>query len=142
MDKFETERQEVVEYFHDEDKRTVVAVVSVPKDIVMQEMLNVLHKASCGAFLFDGVLMQKSMLLTGVYRGKAVCHADDEFSLERGMKIARLRALRSYYKDRKRISDRVKTIYNEAARRMALAAVHNDYSLDHIEERLKEADTL
>ena len=138
MNKFETEYQEVIDFYINEEKGTVTAVLTVPQDILAQEMLNIFHKASGTAFVVNGIDMQTNMLLVGTYRGVAYCHNDDTFDAEVGMKIAKLKALKAYYQDRKVIANRIQTIFEDAAERMAVATEHNMYSLNHIEELLEE----
>ncbi len=138
MYKFDTEKQENFTYHKDEEKGVVVAVLDVPKDIVAEEMLNVLNKASGASFIVDGAMLQNSMLIAGTYRGVAYCHESDAFDFETGKYYAKRRALLQYYQDRKRVSDRVKAIFADATRRMALAADHNDYSIARIKEQLAE----
>ena len=138
MNKFKTEGREVVEYYIDEEKGTVAAVLTVPRDIVAQEMMNIMNKSSGSAFMADGVVLKDNMLLNGVYRGVAHCHENDTFNETVGMRFAKARALCAYYEDRKRVSNRLKAIFADAAKRMELAANHNYYAIEHVQELMAE----
>lgn len=138
MNKFETEYQEVITFYINEEKGTVTAVLTVPQDILAMEMQNIMNKASGTAFVTTDLILDKSMLLEGTYRGTAYCHGDDEFNEEVGMKVAKLKALKAYYNDRKVIAERIQNIFADAARRMEVATKHNYFSIDHIEDLLSE----
>ena len=140
MHKFETQKQERFIYFVDEEARTVVAVLDVPRDILSKEMLNVVRKSTGNMFLMDGVMIAKSMLITGTYRGIAHCHENDTFDVEKGKFIAKRRALLQYYKDRKAVSDRMATAFADVANRMTLAADHNDYSIGRISAQVNSVE--
>ena len=138
MLKFDTEYQEVVDFYINEEKRTVTAVLTVPSDIVVQEMMNIMNKASGTAFTTTDVVLKNGVLLNGTYRGTAHCHTDDTFDEEKGMRIAKLKALKAYYKDRNVVSARLQKIAEDTARRMAVATQHNTFSIEHIDELLAE----
>ena len=57
------------------------------------------------------------------------------------MRIAKLRALRAYNKDRTIVMNRINKIFTDAAHRMELAAEHNVYSTEHVEEALNKYNT-
>ena len=138
MNKFETEYQEVIDFYINDEKGTVTAVLTVPQDIVAMEMQNIMNKASGSAFVTTDIMLDTSMLLTGVYRGTAYCHEDDTFDEEVGMKVAKLKALKAYYNDRKVVSERIEKIFADAARRMEVASKHNIFSITHIDNLLAE----
>ena len=140
MHKFETQKQEHFTYFVDEEARTVVAVMDVPRDILSKEMLNVVRKSTGHLFLMDGVMIAKSLLISGTYRGIAHCHPNDVFDIKEGKDIAKRRALLQYYKERKVVSDRLATAFTDVARRMVLAADHNDYSIARITKQVNSAE--
>ena len=102
------------------------------------EMLRILRKESGSNFGVDDCMLGKAMVLQGRYEGKAVCHSDDEWNLEKGMHIAKLRALRSYMKDRLRVSKRVSEIFHNLALRFDSAEEYTEYSLEHIESAVKK----
>ena len=144
MNKFENENttnRENIDFYLNPEKRTVAAVVTVPRDAVVTEMLHILAKSSATSFVVTSLDIQNNMLLKGTYTGKATCHENDEFSAEEGMRIAKLRALRAYNKDRTIVMNRINKIFTDAAHRMELAAEHNVYSTEHVEEALNKYNT-
>lgn len=138
MFKNDAENHENIQYIMGKDAKTVVAILTVPNNAIVEEMATILIKSTNPLFAVTNLDLNKSMLLKGKYVGKAVCHDDDDFDWEYGKKIARLRALEAYYKDRARVFDKVSTIFDDAAKRMSLAARHNHYSLKHIADFINE----
>ena len=131
---------EIYEYYVDEDKRTVAAVLTVPASCVMEEMCNVVNKGCGTHFVFEGVNFHANMLVKGTYTGKAVCHPNDEWNVEKGMRIAKLKAIRAYLNDRKVITDRLVKMFADVAVRVEDMAKHTEYAKKHIEDYLDEND--
>ena len=131
---------EIYEYYVDEDKRTVAAVLTVPASCVMEEMCNAVNKGCGTHFVFEGVNFHANMLVKGTYTGKAVCHPNDEWDVEKGMRIAKLKAIRAYLNDRKVITDRLVKMFEDVADRVEDMAKHTEYAKKHIEDYLDEND--
>ncbi len=89
-----------VEYYIDKEKRTVAAVLHVPRTEVCDEIMNIMNKKAGNLFTITQARFEPSMLLTGVYRSKAKAHPDDEWNEEGGKRLAYLRARRAYAKER------------------------------------------
>ena len=129
---------EHIEYFVNEEKRTVVAVLYANPGVMGNEMLRIMRKESGNNFGIDDCMLGKAMILKGRYEGKAVCHIDDEWDVEQGMHIAKLRALRLYMRDRLRIAERLSDIFSNLALRFVDSEEYTDYSINHIEEAIAE----
>lgn len=130
------ESKEVIDYHINEENGTVAAVLTVPQDMMAEEMVNIMNKASGSLFVTTDISFTESILLDGTYRGVAYCHPDDKFNENEGKKIAKQKALKAYYHDRKRVAVRVQKIFEDMARRMAAAAEHNKFAIEHIQEML------
>jgi hypothetical protein len=139
MSDIKTEVQGNIKYSLGRDGRTVTAIVTVQPDSIIGEMGSILVKSSVPIFIATEFDVNPSvMLINDTYIGKATCHPDDEFDWEIGKRYAKLRALKAYYRDRKKVFDRISKIYDDAARRMRSAADHNDFSLKHIDDYIAE----
>lgn len=83
-----------IEYFFDEEKRTVVAVMKNCEG----DVYNILESLG-----IDDIMEYRTrnvnLLLKSVYRGKAKCSPEDVWNKEEGMRIARNRLLEKYYRD-------------------------------------------
>ena len=77
--KCNTEPKEVINYHVNEENGTVAAVLTVPLDMMAEEMVNIMNKASGSLFVTTDISFTESVLLTGTYRGVAYCHPDDKF---------------------------------------------------------------
>lgn len=82
-----------IRYYINEEKRTVVAVLDNVETEVIEEVKP----------FFPMTISWSEMskfALKPIYRGKAVCHEDDEWDVEVGKRIARNRMLTNFYADR------------------------------------------
>lgn len=131
---------ETFEFYVNEEKRTVVAVLNVPQNVMGNEMLQIMSKESGNHFGIEDCMISKSMTLTGRYEGKAVCHDEDEWDEEKGMRLAKLRALRLYMRDRKRVATLIANTFEGILNRMEDAEAYCEYALDHIEEAIENFD--
>jgi hypothetical protein len=125
-------------YFIDEEKRTVVAVLTVPQNAMGNEMLRIMKKESGNHFAIDDCVINTSMLLKGKYVGKAVCHSEDEWNVEVGKRLAALRATKQYANDRYRINRLIVDIFDGIQKRFERA---EDYAADapeNIEEEIEK----
>ena len=127
-------------YFVNEEKRTVVAILTVPQGIMGTEMLRIIQKESGSYFGMDDCVLGRRMVLKGRYEGKAVCHSDDEWDIEKGKHLAKLRALRAYLKDRKEISKVLVSVYEGVAERMRNADDYSNYVMEHITDAIDKYD--
>lgn len=78
------------------------------------------------------------MLLTGVYRGKAKAHPDDQWDVEEGKKWARIRARRLYMQDRKRIISALEDVFDDIEDNIESAVKYTKGVLKRIDEDLQE----
>lgn len=105
-------------YFIDRDKRTVVAVMSVEfedkdpadsaRDYVLAKMNNFLKSYNIDPYWMDLVFcrfVNKYIPEGKKYVGVAKCAPEDEWDEERGVRLARARALAKYYQDCANIGD-------------------------------------
>ena len=132
---------ENIRYFIDEDKRTVVALLTVPRTEICDEMCNIINKNSNRYFLVTNILTTDAMLLTGAYRGKAKAHPDDEWDVEEGKKWARIRARQMYMKERKRIMKALENVFDDIEDNIEAAVKYTKSVLKHIDEDLSVLDT-
>ena len=81
-------------YYVDVEKSTVVAVMEDANYSIWNEISEITA--------WDFVPLQEKRRIMGMMptklSAKAVCHENDEFNLELGMKIARVRLLKKYYR--------------------------------------------
>ena len=131
-------KNEVYDYYVDEDKRTVVAVLTVPRTCVMEELCNVVNKGCGTHFIFEGVNFHDNMLVAGSYTGKAICHPGDEWDVKEGMRIAKLKAIRAYLNDRDVLTKRLVRVFGDVADRVEDMDKHTAYAKKHIEDYLDE----
>ena len=124
------------DFYVNEEKRTVVAVLTVPDDVVGCEMFDIINKASNSSFAITNGILGKGLMVTGRYEGKAVCHENDEWDVEKGKHIAKLRALRTYTKERAKKMASVERIFNEIAKRFEAANEYSQHAIEHIEDAL------
>lgn len=131
---------EIFEFYVNEEKRTVVAVLSVPQNAMGNEMLRIMSKESNNHFGIEDCMIGKSMALAGRYEGKAVCHNEDEWDEEKGMQLAKLRALRLYMRDRQRIATLITNVFDGIVNRFEDAEDYCGYALDYLEEAIEHFD--
>ena len=81
------EPKEVIDYYINEENGTVAAVLTVPQNMMAEEMVNIMNKASGSLFVTTHINIIESGLLDGTYRGVAYCHPDDKFNENEGKKM-------------------------------------------------------
>lgn len=129
-------RNENMEYFVNEEKKTVVAVLTVPYDVLLDEFENMLRKIGVSVWNMDG-LYDTMSLNTNRFEGRAVCQDGDKWDVDTGIRVARLKALRKYTERRKLLWGRFReTAVKKMLGRIDRAAEYNDYSLQHIDDAL------
>ena len=123
-----------------QDKRTVVAILSVPCLLMGDELSNIMYKETREDIPFALYLgsLSKRLQLQEKYIGKAVCHSEDEWDEEKGIAIARLRAIKQYAKDRKRILSIMKEIFDGIEDRLGDAKKYAKYSIEHIDDAIEK----
>lgn len=126
------------EYFVDEEKRTVVAVLSLPPTCIMEEACSIINKGTGSHFVIDDISFQTNMLIKGEYVGKAVCHPNDTFDIDKGMRIAKIKALRAYLNDRQTVVNRLNKIFSDVATRIGAMKTYTEHSKRHLNNCLKE----
>lgn len=131
---------ETFDFYVNKDKRTVVAVLTVPQNAMGNEMLQIVGKSSGNNFCIEECMIGETLALKGKYVGKAVCHEEDIFDEEKGIHLAKLRALRAYMKDRKKIATKIADVFDEIANRFEDAERYCEYALDHIDEAIENFD--
>ena len=129
---------EEIRYVINEEKRTVVAILTVPQTEICDEVCNIMNKNSSRFFLVPSILATDAMLLTGVYRGKAKAHPDDQWDVEEGKKWARIRARRLYMQDRKRIISALEDVFDDIEDNIESAVKYTKGVLKRIDEDLQE----
>lgn len=129
---------EDIRYVINEEKRTVVAILTVPQTEICDEVCNIMNKNSSRFFLVPSILATDAMLLTGVYRGKAKAHPDDQWDVEEGKKWARIRARRMYMQDRKRIISALEDVFDDIEDNIESAVKYTKGVLKRIDEDLQE----
>ena len=129
---------EDIRYVINEEKRTVVAILTVPQTEICDEVCNIMNKNSSRFFLVPSILATDAMLLTGVYRGKAKAHPDDQWDVEEGKKWARIRARRLYMQDRKRIISALEDVFDDIEDNIESAVKYTKGVLKRIDEDLQE----
>lgn len=130
-------RGQKITYYVDEEKRTVVAVLKVnPYDAAL-EIVNAVNK-SLSPYLVTLIPKDTSFLVNDTYMGKAICHEEDTWNLEKGKEIARLKALRTFTIERGKLIEIVEKSFESALERVEKAKQHSDYTLNHIVDKLNE----
>lgn len=104
---------EDVRYIVNEEKRTVVAILTVPRTEICEEVCNIINKRSYPYFILPGLLPEEKLLLTGEYKAKAKAHPDDVWDENEGKRRALLRARRIYMKERERIMEDLEDIFDD-----------------------------
>lgn len=129
---------EDIRYIVNEEKRTVVAILTVPQTEICDEVCNIMNKNANRFFVVPSVLATDAILLTGVYRGKAKAHPDDQWDVEEGKKWARIRARRMYMQDRKRIISALEDVFDDIEDNIESAVKYTKGVLKRIDEDLQE----
>lgn len=97
-----------IEYFANKEKGTVVAKIdNIQNDILA--MLKKMFWSNAPLFNWNFLIKISDSFPTQVI-GKAVCDEDDEFDLETGMYIARLRVIEKYQKMRIKAIERAEDV--------------------------------
>lgn len=104
---------EDIRYVINEEKRTVVAILTIPQTEIVDEIANIMNNNANRFFQVTEMITSPAMLLTGIYRGIAYAHPEDEWDVEEGKKRARLRARRTYMKERKRIIKALEDVFDD-----------------------------
>lgn len=91
-----------INYFVNEEKRTVVAMMNDCADDVLTDMkIDIFHPAA------------GSLIISNTFRGKAVCDKDDIWDIEKGKEIARSKMLAKYYRAKENVIRKYITQMNE-----------------------------
>jgi hypothetical protein len=125
------------EYFINEEDRTVVAVMHLPTDSVIQELDNVINKGTGSHLVVSKIMFHENMLVSGRYTGKATCHPNDVFDTEKGKEIAKAKAFRAYLVERRTIVNRLDRIFNDVASRVSEMKNYTDRSISNVNARLE-----
>jgi hypothetical protein len=126
-----------ITYHINEEKRTVVAVLHTNPLEVALEISNIAEKSFNNNLRFV-IPYDTNLYIKDTYKGKAVCHKDDEWDVEKGKRIAKFKALHSFMKDHKKITAVAVDIFEDALKRVKAADHYSDYSLRHIAENLEK----
>ena len=129
---------ELFDYRVDERKKKVVAILTAPQDVVCKEFFNIVNKATGNRFLLTGMLPNDSMMLKGKYIGVAKCHDEDYFNVDKGLEMARFRAVRLYIRDRKRITKRIIDVMKNAVGRLERSEKYYDVAERFTEDQIEK----
>ena len=125
---------EDIRYVINEEKRTVVAILTIPQTEIVDEIANIVNNNANRFFQITEMMASPAMLLTGIYRGIAYAHPEDEWNVEEGKKRARLRARRQYMKERKRIIKALEDVFDDIEDNVERAVKFTKNVLKHIDE--------
>ena len=119
------ERKSNIEYYVNENQRTIVAVLRHSQYDVIKALDNM------GLlFIYEKDFNIDKCMLSDRYVGKAICHIDDEWDESIGKEIAKNKALSKYYEDRVKIYNylckKFEKVYNELCAR----AQHSEIRLN------------
>jgi hypothetical protein len=129
---------EDVRYIVNEEKRTVVAILTVPIDEVCREIRHIINKSSYPCFVLQPLIPDNKILLTGEYIGKAKAHPDDVWDVKEGKKKAFLRARRRYMQERAKIFAELDVICDDIKRRFGESQAYTMNSLAVIARDLND----
>lgn len=131
---------EDIRYIINEEKRTVVAILTVPETEICDELCHIINKNAAQYFLVTNIFAANALMLTGTYRGIAKAHPEDEWNVEEGKKRARLRARRAYMKERKRIVKGLEDVFDDIEDNIERAVDFTKNVLKHIDEDMNTMD--
>ena len=131
---------EDIRYVINEEKRTVVAILTIPQTEIVDEIANIVNNNANRFFQITEMMASSAMLLTGTYRGIAYAHPEDEWNIEEGKKRARLRARRQYMKERKRIIKALEDVFDDIEDNVERAVKFTKNVLKHIDEDMDALD--
>ena len=131
---------EDIRYVINEEKRTVVAILTIPQTEIVDEIANIVNNNANRFFQITEMMASPAMLLTGMYRGIAYAHPEDEWNVEEGKKRARLRARRQYMKERKRIIKALEDVFDDIEDNVERAVKFTKNVLKHIDEDMEAID--
>ena len=131
---------EDIRYVVNEEKRTVVAILTIPQTEIVDEIANIVNNNANRFFQITEMMASPAMLLTGMYRGIAYAHPEDEWNVEEGKKRARLRARRQYMKERKRIIKALEDVFDDIEDNVERAVKFTKNVLKHIDEDMDALD--
>ena len=123
--------------FVNKEQRVVTVKLHVSPETAGNEMLDIIRKSSSPHFAIDEARIAPSIALKDTYIGIAKCHENDVFDEAKGIEIARLRAIKAYTKDRKRIAHKLVNIFNDITARLADSATYFDYAITHIDSAIE-----
>ena len=129
---------ETFRYFINEEKRTIVAILDVPENIVEKEMTNLFSKGATNHIFIDGYITSDRLNVSSTYVGVAHCHTEDKFDIEKGRHLAELRAIRTYLKDRKKISEKIYNTVKDAETRFKKSDEYFEYAIKHVQDAIDE----
>ena len=124
-----------IDFIVNEEKRTIVAILRIDPVEVALEMSNIVDKA-IKPNLTTIVPFETGFLVKDTYRGKAICHKDDEWDVVKGKRIAKAKALYAFMKDHKKITAQTVASLEDALERAKAADHYSDYTLRNIIENL------
>jgi len=133
-------RGEYFEVYENEQKQTVTVVLFVPSNTVVCEAFEALRKSSNNN-LDAGWMnspLSRTVAVNNRFVGIAKCGDGDEYNFETGYKLARLRAIRAYAKEKARIARKVVEYFEEAANRLENMADYLDDSVETITEEIEK----
>ena len=131
---------EDIRYVINEEKRTVVAILTIPQTEIVDEIANIVNNNANRFFQITEMMAFPAMLLTGTYRGIAYAHPEDAWNVEEGKKRARLRARRTYMKERKRIIKALEDVFDDIEDNVERAVKFTKNVLKHIDEDMAAID--
>lgn len=133
-------QNENIRYIINKEKRTIVAILTVPKTEIGQEVERIINKNAAPFFQVTTMHIAPTMLLTGTYRGIAKAHPDDEWNEKEGKKRARLRARRLYMKERQRIVKGLEDVFDNIEDNMERAVDFTKNVLKRIDKDVNALD--
>jgi hypothetical protein len=89
-----------IHYYVNEHKGVVVAVMEDARQEFLNEMYYLIDKTLNLTYYEDDLFNNAQNYIKTIYKGKAQCMEQDDFSLEKGMEVARTHMLADYYIDR------------------------------------------
>lgn len=128
---------EAIKFFENKEKKTVVAVLYVDKDVAVDEAMSMLNKSANGAFdATTWFVTSKSLAVKDKFVGIAKCCDTDEYDYEKGCELAKLRAVRAYAKERARLAYELSEIFNKTTSRLRVATSYLEDSVNILTEKI------
>lgn len=121
-----------------ENKKTVVAVLTVSENYFINEISNIIAKSGCSNFSIDSFKYSDAVKPKPCYVGIAKCCEEDDFDIETGKKIARLRAIKQLLNDRKKVINSIYKIFIGLCNRFYAADEYSKYADRNITDEIKK----